>query len=59
MNKNDLLYVTLMILGFLFGGVIIIVFAPQIWWLGSITVFFAIVIALWVLSVALAKKKKR
>jgi CHASE2 domain-containing sensor protein len=59
MNKNDLLYVTLMIIGFLFGGVLIIISAPQLWWLGMTTVFVAIVIAFWVLSTVLAKKKKK
>jgi hypothetical protein len=48
-----------MILGFLFGGVLIIILAPQLWWLGMTTVFVAIVIAFWVLSTVLAKKKKK
>jgi hypothetical protein len=59
MNKNDLLYLTLMILGFLCAGVLIIILAPQVWWLGMITVFSAIIIALWVLSIVLTKKKKK
>ena len=59
MNKNDLPYLTLMILGFLCAGVLIIILAPQVWWLGMITLFSAIVIALWVLSIVLIRKNKK
>ncbi len=57
MNRNDLLYITLMIIGFLAAGVLIITLAPSVWWLGAVSVFVAIIIALWVLSIFLVKKK--
>ncbi len=57
MNKNDLFYITLIILGFLATGVILVIFAPTIYWLGIATIFVAAVIALWVLSIVLIKKK--
>jgi len=59
MNRNDLLYLTLMILGFLCAGVVLIILAPQALWIGMVIVFSAIVIALWVLSIVLTKKKKK
>jgi len=46
-----------MILGFLAAGVLIITLAESFWWLGAVSVFIAIIIALWVLSIYLIKKK--
>lgn len=57
MKKNDLLYLTLMVLGFLATGVILIIFAPIVYWLGITTIFVAVVITLWVLSIVLIKTK--
>ena len=58
MERNDLLYITLMIIGFLVTGVLIITLATSFWWLGAISVFVAIIIALWTLSIFLIKKKE-
>lgn len=58
MERNDLLYITLMIIGFLAAGVLIITLATSVWWLGAVSVFVAIIIALWTLSIFLNKKKE-
>jgi len=57
MNKNDLLYITLMVLGFLTAGVLIIILVPSVWWIGIIPLSIAIIIALWSLSVYLIPRK--
>ena len=58
MEKNNLLYITLMIIGFLTAGVLLIIFASDVWWIGMILVFVAVVIALWTGSVYLIPSKK-
>ncbi|NPD90293.1 MAG: hypothetical protein HGN29_16395 [Asgard group archaeon] len=57
MDKNNLLYITLMILGFLAAGVLLITFSYSVWWIGMVLVFVAVVIALWTLSIYLIPKK--
>ena len=58
MEKNNLLYIILMIIGFLTAGVLLIIFASDVWWIGMILVFVAVVIALWTGSVYLIPSKK-
>jgi len=47
-----------MIIGFLTAGVLLIIFASDVWWIGMILVFVAVVIALWTGSVYLIPSKK-
>jgi len=59
MEKHNLLYITLMILGFLTAGVLLIIFATSVWWIGMVLVFVAVVIALWTLSIYLIPKRDK
>ena len=57
MEKNNLLYISLIVLGFLATGVLVIILAPDVWWIGLITISVAIVVTLWALSIYLIPKK--
>ena len=57
MEKNNLLDITLMVLGFLATGILLIILAPNVWWIGLITISVAIIVTLWALSIYLIPKK--
>ncbi len=59
MDRNNLLYITLMIIGFLTAGVLLIIFASSVWWIGMVLVFVAVVVALWTLSIYLIPSRDK
>ncbi len=57
MEKNNLLYIALIVLGFLATGVLVIILAPSVWWVGLIAISVATIVTLWALSIYLIPKK--
>jgi len=54
-----MLYLTLMVFGLLAAGIVLIIFAPQVWWIGMILIFFSISVVGTALGLATRNNKKK